>query len=135
MSNPQENKLLDEEPTMSPVFAAHFQQDEKAEQRPAKPASEMYTGRVFDQFFDEEGVSPVEREAALKYAALQRLIAVQLLQAMEEQSLTRSEMARRMSTSRAQLDKLLDADCDRVTLKTLSRAAAAVGRRMRVELI
>lgn len=94
-----------------------------------------YTGRVFDEFFDDEGVTPLEREIALKYAALQRVLALQLEQAMHEQRISRSEMAKRMSTSRAQLDKLLDADSDRVTLKTLSRAAAALGRRVRVELV
>ena len=53
---------------------------------------------------------------------------------MSEQGISKSEMARRMKTSRAQLDRLLDPDNDKVQLDTLQRAAAAVGRSLRLEL-
>jgi antitoxin HicB len=54
---------------------------------------------------------------------------------MNEQHLSKSEMARRMETSRRQLDRLLDPDNSSVTLDTLSKAAHAVGRELRVELV
>ena len=44
-------------------------------------------------------------------------------------------MARRMKTSRAQLNRLLDPDNDKVQLDTVQRAASAVGRRLQLELV
>ena len=54
---------------------------------------------------------------------------------MEKKQLTNAEMARRMDTSRSQLDRLLDPDNNSVTLETLTRAARAVGRQVKVELV
>ena len=58
-----------------------------------------------------------------------------LTQAMKKQKLTKSEMARRMDTSRPQLDRLLDPHNEGVTLDTLTKAAAAIGRKVRLELV
>jgi hypothetical protein len=44
-------------------------------------------------------------------------------------------MAAQMRTSRAQLDRLLDPDNNSVTLYTLQRAAAIIGRELRLELV
>jgi len=54
---------------------------------------------------------------------------------MVDQKITKAELARRMKTSRAQLDRLLDPQNESVTLATLTRAAHAVGRNLRVELV
>jgi transcriptional regulator with XRE-family HTH domain len=54
---------------------------------------------------------------------------------MQKQGLTKSELARRMQTSRAQLDRLLDPENESVTLGTLTRAAQAVGRQLKMELV
>jgi antitoxin HicB len=54
---------------------------------------------------------------------------------MADQGLTKSELAKRMKTSRAQLDRLLDPDNESVTLGTLTRAAHTVGRQLRMELV
>lgn len=54
---------------------------------------------------------------------------------MSQQGLTRQAMADRMQTSRSQLDRLLKADAGNVQIDTLVRAAEAVGRKLRVELI
>jgi len=54
---------------------------------------------------------------------------------MDNEGLTKTELARRMKTSRAQLDRLLDPDNESVTLGTLTRAARAVGRQLRMELV
>ena len=59
---------------------------------------------------------------------MKRILAMQLADAMKERNLTKVEMARRMRTSRVQLDRLLDPDNDSVTLATLCRAAVVVGR-------
>ena len=64
-----------------------------------------------------------------------RVLAWQLQEQMQEQHHAKVEMARRMGTSRSQLDRLLKPDSAGVTLDTIHRAAKAVGRELRVELI
>ena len=63
------------------------------------------------------------------------MLARQLEAAMKERHVSKAEMARRMHTSRAALDRLLDPDSDAVTLTTLRKAASAVGRELRLELV
>ena len=87
-------------------------------------------GSSFDDFFKEEGIYEEVTARAIK-----RVIARQLQGLMEKQGLTKSELAKRMQTSRAQLDRLLDPDNESVTLGTLARAAQAVGRHLRLELV
>ncbi len=89
-----------------------------------------FIGSSFDDFLAEEGI--LERVNA---RALKRVIAWQLSQAMEAKELTKTEMAERMGTSRTSLDRLLDSSNASVTLLTLERAAIAVGKRLRIELV
>jgi predicted XRE-type DNA-binding protein len=89
-----------------------------------------HIGESFDSFLKEEGIYE-----SVKTTAIKRVLAMQLEEAMKQQSLTKVEMARRMRTSRVQLDRLLDPDNDSVTLATLRRAAAIVGREVRLELV
>jgi DNA-binding Xre family transcriptional regulator len=86
-------------------------------------------GQSFDDFLKEDGIYEEVAETAIK-----RVIAWQLSEIMQEQKITKVEMARRLATSRAQLNRLLDPDNDSVTLGMLSRAAKAVGRNIRLEL-
>jgi DNA-binding Xre family transcriptional regulator len=86
-------------------------------------------GSTFESFLEEHGVAAETTERAVK-----RVIAWQLGQIMAEEKITKVEMARRLSTSRAQLNRLLDPDNDAVTLGMLTRAAKAVGRTIRLEL-
>jgi transcriptional regulator with XRE-family HTH domain len=67
--------------------------------------------------------------------ALKDAVAWQIQQAMEKEEITRVEMARRMKTSRAALDRLLAPGNGSVTLQTLTRAARAIGRDLRIELV
>ena len=87
-------------------------------------------GSSFDDFLREEGI--LEEVTA---RAIKRVVARQLDALMTDQKISKAEMARRMQTSRAQLDRLLDPQNESVTLGTLSKAAQAVGRRLHVELI
>lgn len=84
----------------------------------------------FDDFLDADGL--LEETEAI---ALKQVIADQLRAAMAEEGLTKKAMAERMQSSRQQLDRLLDPNYPSVTLLTLRRAAAAVGRSLRVELV
>jgi hypothetical protein len=85
---------------------------------------------TFDEFLASEGILAETEEAALK-----QVIADQIKAAMRTEGLSKTDMAARMKTSRRQLDRLLDPDYSSVTLMTLRRAAAAVGRTLRVELV
>jgi DNA-binding Xre family transcriptional regulator len=86
-------------------------------------------GSSFDDFLQEDDL--LEETTAV---AIKRVVAHQLAAVMKEQGLTKVEMARRMDTSRAALDRLLDPENPSVTLQTLQSAAAAVGGRLRVQL-
>ena len=66
--------------------------------------------------------------------AVKRVLAWQFQRAMEQNGMTKTIMSERMGTSRAALDRLLDPANGSVTLATLERAAAAVGKTLRVEL-
>jgi antitoxin HicB len=85
-------------------------------------------GSSFDDFLKKEGIYKDVTAQAIK-----RVIARQLDALMEEEGLTKTELAKRMKTSRAQLDR--DPDNESVTLGTLTRAAQAVGRQLRMELV
>jgi antitoxin HicB len=89
-----------------------------------------HVGSTLDNFLKEEGIYEDVQSTAIK-----RVLALQLERAMKERKLTKVEMARRMRTSRVQLDRLLDPDNYSVTLATLRRAAAVVGREVRLELV
>ena len=86
-------------------------------------------GSPFDDFLKEEGIYEEVSARAIK-----RVLARHLDALMVDQKITKAELARRMKTSRAQLDRLLDPQNESVTLATLTRAAHAVGRNLRVEL-
>jgi antitoxin HicB len=87
-------------------------------------------GSSFDDFLKEEGIY---EEVTAK--ANKRVIVRQLDNIMQQNHLTKTMLARRMQTSRAQLDRLLDPDNESVTLATLTRAAHAVGRKLRMEFV
>ena len=67
--------------------------------------------------------------------AIKQILADQIKAAMEQDRLTKAAMAARMQTSRRALDRLLDPANTSVTLHTLQRAALAVGRQLRLELV
>lgn len=96
----------------------------------AKATKAGLSEETFDEFLAEQGLLAQAEEAALK-----EIIADQIKMAMQEQRLTKTEMAARMHTDRRQLDRLLDPTNTSVTLSTLRRAANAVGRTLRVELV
>jgi len=86
-------------------------------------------GTTLDRFLSEDGI----REAA-KTEAVTRVVAWQLTQEMKRQAMTKAALAERMHTSRAQVDRILKAKGN-ITIETLQRAAALVGRELRLELV
>lgn len=87
-------------------------------------------GSSFDDLLREDGIYEEVSATAIK-----RVLARQITQEMSDQSLSKSAMAKRMKTSRAALDRLLDPENDAVTLNTLFKAALAVGRQIHLELV
>jgi predicted XRE-type DNA-binding protein len=92
--------------------------------------STPHIGSSLDDFLKEEGLFEDATNHAVK-----RVLAWQVEEAMKAQGITKVEMARRMGTSRAHLNKLLDPENDKVQLDTVQRAATAVGRRVQLELV
>jgi len=88
-----------------------------------------HIGSNFDDFLEEEGLLAEAGAVAIK-----RVIAFQVEQMMKEQHLSKIEMSRRMKTSRAALDRLLDPANQALTLQTLDRAAHALGKRLQISL-
>ncbi len=92
--------------------------------------NQKHLGSSLDDFLTEEG-----RLAEAEAVASKRVLAFQIAKLMAEQQLSKAEMARRMSTSRAAVDRLLDFDTESATLATLEKAAAALGRRLHIALV
>lgn len=91
---------------------------------------EKNIGSTLESFLKEEGAYEETQAVAIK-----RVISWQLQETMKKQRISKSEMARRMNTSRAHLDRLLDPENDKVQLDTLYKAASAVGKQLHVELV
>jgi len=89
-----------------------------------------HIGSNFDDFLAEEALLEDATATAMK-----RVIAWQIEQEMKAQKLSKTAMATKMHTSRAALNRLLDATDTSLTLTTLASAAAALGKRVRVELV
>lgn len=87
-------------------------------------------GSSFDDFLAGEGLLEDANATAAK-----RVIAWQLAEAMKQAGITKTEMAARMHTSRAAVNRVLDENDTGLTLDTLSKAAAALGCRLRFELV
>lgn len=89
-----------------------------------------HVGSTLDDFLREDGSYD-----AVQAIAAKRALTFQLEQTMRQDRLTKTEMARRMRTTRAQLDRLLDPDNPSTTLQTLVKAAGAVGKQLRITLV
>jgi hypothetical protein len=92
--------------------------------------NEKHLGSSLDDFLAEEGLLADAEPLAWK-----RVIAFQIIKLMAEKNLSKAEMARRMQTSRAAVDRLLDPENESATLVTLQKAALAVGKRLEVALV
>jgi|GEM_PF-244944 len=89
-----------------------------------------HMGSSLDEVFEEEGTL-----AEVNTLAIKRVLAWQVRQEMQRRGITKTKMAAAMHTSRASLERLLDPGNTAVTLKTLDRAAAVLGKRLQIELV
>ncbi len=91
--------------------------------------SKKHMGSGIDDFLKEEGIFEEAQAEAVK-----EVVAWQLAEAMKKQKISKNKMATLLKTSRSQVDRILDPKND-ITLGSLQRAAAMVGRRVRIELV
>ena len=89
----------------------------------------QHIGSSFDDFLQEDGILEEVNAVAVK-----RVLAWQIAQAMKEQNLTKTALAEKMHTSRASLNRLLDEEDTSLTLTTLTSAANALGKQIKIEL-
>jgi DNA-binding Xre family transcriptional regulator len=92
-------------------------------------SKKTHRGNDFRDFLDEQGIS-----GEVEARALKRALSLQLDHLLKEKELTKTQMAARMKTSRAAVDRLLDASNASVTLNTLGKAARALGRKVKIVL-
>ena len=93
-------------------------------------AKNKFCGSTLDSFLESEGAL-----AEFQAKAIKEVIAWQLAAAMQERKLTKTKLAQLMQTSRTQINRVLDPEDGNVTIETLQRAAALVGRRVQLELV
>ena len=86
-------------------------------------------GSSIDDFLKQKGIFEEAQAQAIK-----EVVAWQLAEAMKERKISKNKMAKLLKTSRTQVDRLLDPKND-ITLSSLQRAAAMVGRRVSIELV
>ena len=91
--------------------------------------SKKHIGSSIDSFLKNEGIFEATQAQAIK-----EVVAWQLAQAMKKKKISKVQMATLLKTSRTQVDRLLDPKND-ITLSSLQRAAAIVGRRVMIELV
>ena len=88
-----------------------------------------HIGSSFDDFLAEQDIL-----SECSAAAAKRVLAWQLQQAMQEQNMTKTQLAALMKTSRASINRLLDPENAAVNLQTMEKAARAVGKRLEIQL-
>jgi antitoxin HicB len=91
--------------------------------------SKKHMGSSIDDFLNEEGIFEETQAQAVK-----EVVAWQLAEAMKKQKISKNKLATLLKTSRTQVDRILDPKND-ITLGSLQRAAAMVGRRVTIELV
>lgn len=93
-------------------------------------ARNVHLGSSFEKFLAEAGIHEEVTAVAWK-----RVLAWEVSEAMKKGGISKSEMAKRMKTSRSQLERFLDPDNPNVLLETVQKAAAAIGKRMTIGLV
>ena len=87
-------------------------------------------GSSFDDFLEDENILADSEAVAIK-----RVIAYEVKKSMEDEHITKTEMAKRMGTSRSSITRLLDPFNDSITLATIESAVAAIGKRVHIQIV
>ena len=89
-----------------------------------------YLGSDFDDFLKEEGIL-----AEVEATAIKRVFAFKIKKMMEDKNVSKTELARRMKTSRASVNRLLDPENRSITLQTMECVALVMGVRLKIDLV
>ncbi len=92
--------------------------------------NKKHVGSSLESFLEEDSILEVATTKAVK-----RVVAWQLAEQMKAKRMTKKRLAELMHTSRAQVDRILDPEKGNITIESLQRAAALLGRRVRLELV
>jgi antitoxin HicB len=95
-----------------------------------KNMNNSHRGDDFNSFLQEEEIL-VEVQAM----AMKRVISLQLQKIIKEEKINKSQLAKKMQTTRASLDRILDPDNSSLTVKSIGRAAAALGRKVEINFV
>lgn len=95
-----------------------------------KTHQNIHRGNDFCDFLADEGIRP-----EVEVLALKRVVALQLQQILEQEHITKTQLATRMKTSRASLDRILDPANPSLTVASLGKAAAALGRKVELRFV
>ncbi len=86
-------------------------------------------GSTLESFLEEEGILEEVNAHAVKHVLVR-----QLSEFMRKHKISKALMAKRMKTSRAAVDRLLDPKNDSITLLTMNKVASALGKRLNISL-
>jgi DNA-binding Xre family transcriptional regulator len=92
--------------------------------------SNKHIGSSFEDFLETEGIADEVSGNAVK-----KLLSYQLLEKLEKENMTKSELAARLSTSRSAVDRILDPNNESITLTTLQKVAEVLGKKLKIELV
>lgn len=87
-------------------------------------------GSSFDEFLEEENILAESDATAIK-----RVVAYEVQKSMKEKNITKTEMAKRMGTSRSSLTRLLDPFNSSITLTTIETALSAIGKKIQIQIV
>ena len=89
-----------------------------------------HIGSDVNDFLKEEGI-----QEEVETIAIKRVVSFQLKEAMKKVHMTKSRVAQKMHTSRSAVDRLFDPENESITLQTLNKAATALGKKLKVEIV
>ncbi|MGM0760814.1 MAG: helix-turn-helix domain-containing protein [Thermodesulfobacteriota bacterium] len=89
-----------------------------------------HIGQTFDQFLQEDGIYE-----EVQLMALRKTISHQIKMLMQQENMKKSELARKMGTSRSSLERLLSDESSNITLNTINKAALVLGKRVDISLV
>jgi plasmid maintenance system antidote protein VapI len=92
--------------------------------------SNKHIGSSFEDFLKAEGI-----EDEVTGNAVKKLLSYQLLEKLEKDNMTKSELAARLSTSRSAVNRILDPNNESITLTTLQKVAEVLGKKLKIELV
>ena len=97
---------------------------------PGKQNENPHLGSDFDEFLAEDGI-----QGEVEALALKKVVSLQLQEILDKEHLSKSQLASRMNTSRTSVNRMLDPGNPSLTVASLGKAAAALGRKLEFKFV